>query len=451
MVGLSVDWRMARLPNGLRLITIARPGTPTVAVRAYVRAGSRYDAPPNGGADQLSSVEGPDGDPPTGEPDTLERGPLRPTRLPLGLAHFTEHLLFKGTRSHDQRELFAAVERLGGVLDAGTTKQYVTLCAVTPRDGLTAGVDVLAEILAEPALREEDFWEEKLVVLDEIRRAQDQQSVIFDLFAETIWQRHPLRYPIRGTLEGLHNLEPASLTSFYRQRYVTGNALLAVCGDIEHAEVRWLVEQRFASLPAGPEQAPLPVEERPLDEPRTAHLAKEVQLTSLLTGVPTVSMKHEDRSAIKVIERVLGMGGSARLYQHLREEARLVYSINTVTAHYEDVGYFAVHTVCDPQNLGAVQQAIFDEWNRLRREGVSADELEAAKSNYAGTQARRAETNLAVASIFGVQGLLHRVETFDEAVARIDAVRRDDVLRVARKYLSLDRYVTVTVGRQADT
>ncbi len=450
MIGLSVDWRMARLPNGLRLLTIARPGTPTVAVRAYVRAGSRYDAPPDGQVPPFYAQEQ-DTDPRNARRDTAERPVSDPTRLPLGLAHLTEHLLFKGTRSHDQRELFAAVERLGGVLDAGTTKQDVTLLAVAPRVGLATAVDVLAEILAEPALREDDFWEEKLVVLKEIRRAQDQQSVVFDLFAETIWQRHPLRYPIRGTLEGLHNLEPASLIAFYQQRYVAGNALLAICGDIEHAEVRRLVEQSFASLHPGPEQGPLPVDERPLDGPRTAHLDKGVQLTSLLIGVPTVSVKHKDRSAIKVIERVLGMGGSARLYQHLREEARLVYSINTVTAHYEDVGYFAVHTVSDPQNLGAVQQAILDEWDKLGREGVSADELEAAKSNYAGTQARRAETNLAVASIFGEQGLLHRVETFDEAVARIEAVTRDDVLRVARKYLSLDRYVAVTVGRQAET
>jgi predicted Zn-dependent peptidase len=323
MVGLSVDWQMARLPNGLQLITIARPATPAVAVRAYVRAGSRYDAPPDGQIPPFC-VQEQDTDPPSVRRDKAERSLSDPTGLPLGQAHFTEHLLFKGTRTHDQRELFAAVERLGGVLDAGTTKQCVTLLAVTPRDGLTTAVDVLAEILAEPALGEEDFWEEKLVVLKEIRRAQDQQSVVFDLFAETIWQRHPLRYPIRGTLEGLHNLEPASLISFYRQRYVAGNALLAVCGDIEHAEVRRLVEKSFASLPAGPEQVPPPVEERPLDEPRTAHLDKDVQLTSLLIGVPTVSVKNEDRSAIKVIERALGMGGSARLYQHLREEAQLV-------------------------------------------------------------------------------------------------------------------------------
>jgi predicted Zn-dependent peptidase len=421
MADLSFDWRLLLLPNGLRLITMARPGTPTVAVRAYIRAGSRYD------------VE--------------HKRPDSP-HPPLGLAHLTEHLLFKGTRQYSQREVFAAVERLGGVLEAGTTKEYATLYAVTPAQGLEVAIELLAEVLTASALREEDFWQEKLVVLEEMRRAQDRESVIFDLFAQTLWQEHPLRYPIMGNLAGLHDLDYELLLLFYRQRYVAGNMLLVVCGDIEHEEARRLVAHRFATLPAGPEQPPAPVREPPLTELRNGHLSKDVHQSHLLIGVPTVSMKHEDRSALKVMERVLGMGGSARLYQRLREETRLVYSVNTVTAHYEDAGYFAVKTACDPQHVPQVQQAILEEWRKLRRQGVSEDELSAAKSNYGGTLARRFETNLALASIFGVEGLLHRVETFEEAVGRINAVGRDDVLRVARQYLDVDRYVAVSVGRE---
>jgi len=423
MITEGFDWRLLFLPNGLRLITIARPGTPTVAVRAYVRAGSRYD------------VE--------------HKRPDSP-HPPLGLAHLTEHLLFKDSRHHSQREIFAAVERLGGVLEAGTTKEYTTLYVVISRRGLVSAVDILAEVLLEPALREEDFWEEKLVVLEEMRRAQDRESVIFDLFAETLWQEHPLRCPIMGNPEGLHDLDDESLLSFYQQRYVAGNMLLVVCGDIEHEEVRRLVAHRFAALPAGLEQPPITVHEPPLDAPRTAHVPKDVHQAHLLIGVPTVSMKHEERSALKVVERVLGMGGSARLYQRLREETQLVYSVHTVTAHYEDAGYFAVKTACSLSHLAQVRQAILGEWHKLRRQGVSEDELSAAKSNYAGTLARRFETNLALAGIFGVEGLLHRVENFEEAVGRINAVQRDDVLRVARQYLDVDRYVAVSVGREAE-
>ena len=145
MPGLHIDWQMARLANGIRLITIERPGSPTVAVRAYVRAGSRYD---------------------------IEHGTSPPR---LGLAHSAEHLISKGSRSRGQREIFGAVEHLGGVLEAGTSKEYSSFYAVVPHNDLETAVAILAELLTKPALREEDFWAEKLVILEEICRAEDRE------------------------------------------------------------------------------------------------------------------------------------------------------------------------------------------------------------------------------------------------------------------------------------
>jgi predicted Zn-dependent peptidase len=177
-------------------------------------------------------------------------------------------------------------------------------------------------------------------------------------------------------------------------------------------------------------------------------MERDLHQAHLLVGAPTVSMKHEDRSALKVAERALGMGFSARLYRHLRQEARLVYNIHTVTAHYEDAGHFAVWGGCAPQQVARVQDAILEQWARLGEEGLDADELNAAKGNYAGTLLRRFETNWAMAGICGVEGLLHRVEPFAEAIARIEAVRGEDVQRVARKYLHGEVYVAVTLGRR---
>ena len=410
MATVDLDWQLATLENGLRLITIARPGTPTVAVRAYVRAGSRYDAHP-------------------------------------GLAHLTEHLLFKGTRSHDQQQLFAAVERYGGILEASTAKEYVCLYAVVPTQGLVTALDVLAEILCEPALSPEAFRQEILVVQEEIRRAQDRQSALFDLFAASLWTVHPLRQPILGTETGLPGLEYESLRAFHGQRYVAGNMVLVVCGDVAHDEVNRLASHRFAGLPVGQELPPLPVQEPQPAESRCAHIERDVHQVQVLIGVPTVSMAHEDRSALKVVERLLGMGGSARLYQRLREELRLAFAVNTVTAHYEDAGFFAVHTACQPHNVSRVRDEILGQWQLLQREGISGQELGSAKGNYAGTLARRFETNLALAGIAGVEGLLHRVETPQEAVTRIGAVREDDVLRVAQRYLDVERTVEVSLGR----
>jgi predicted Zn-dependent peptidase len=423
---LGGDWlstvipRVSDLANGLRLVTVRRPGTPTVAVRAYVRAGSRYDVECH----------------------------LHNTSHPaLGLAHLTEHLLFQGTRSHSQRELFARVEQLGGALDAGTTKEYATVGAAMPRHGLPVALDVVAEVLTEPALRGEDLRHEKPVILEEIRRAGDGRGVIHDLFAQALWRHHPFHHPVHGTLEALRDLDRAAVLAFHRQRYVAGNTVLSVSGDVEHEQVRRLVEARFDNLPAGPEQPPTPAHERPPSQARTAHQGKDIGQTLLLIGVPTVAMGHEDRGPLKVIERVLGMGGSARLYQRLREEMKLVYSVRTVTAHYEDVGFFAVQTACAPENKERVRQAVQETWEALRQDGVTEEEVIAAKANYAGTLARRFETNRALAGIFGIEALLHRVEPFEEALRRIRAVGRDAVARAAQTYLDPDCSVTVSVGR----
>ena len=420
MTNLGLDWQQMALPNGLRLTTVARPGTPTVAVRLYVRAGSRYDA---------------------------EHTPARSSCPPLGLAHLTEHLLFRGTQHRSQRQLFAAVEKLGGTLDADTAKEYLCLSAVVPPQGLPTALDVLAELCTEPALREDELPGEKAVIGEEIRQAQDRASVLFDLFAHTLWPTHPLRHPILGQQQSLLTIDMDNVRSFFRQRFVAGNMLLVICGHLAHEEAQALAARTLSAAPRGLEQPPTTTQELPLDGKRREHLERNLQQANVLLGVPTTDMKHPDRGALKVIERVLGWGGSARLYQRLREEERLVYTVNTVTAHYEDAGYFAVHTSCHPSHLPRVEQAILETWDQLRQHGVSEEELRDAQSNYAGTLARRFETNLALAGILGLEGLLHKVETLEEATQRINAVTREDVLRVARKYLDVERYVWASVGR----
>jgi predicted Zn-dependent peptidase len=415
----SEDWIAASLPSGLRLILIPRPHTPTVVVRAFVRAGSRYDV------------------------EHLPPGRATP---PLGLAHLTEHLLFKGTRRHSQRQLFAAVERVGGALEAGTAKEYLVLSAIVPPEGLAIALEILAEILSEPTLSEEDFWNEKLVVLEEMRRAQDREERIFDLLAETLWRVHPLRHPVLGNLSTLQALDHTALLSFYRQRFAVGNAVLVVCGAFEPVEAERCAAEHSSALPVGQEQRPHPVDEPTLDGAHCAYLERDLHQATLLLAAPTVSMGHQDRSALKIIERMLGMGGSARLYQRLREQERLVYSVQTVVAHYEDAGYLAVRCACDPQRLQQVQQAILEEWDRLCQAGATEDELRSAQANYVGTLARSFETNLAVAGIYGVEALLHRVEPFADAVRRIRAVEREDVLQAARAYLNGKRYVAATIG-----
>ena len=166
----------------------------------------------------------------------------------------------------------------------------------------------------------------------------------------------------------------------------------------------------------------------------------------LLLGWPAVDMTDPDRHPLKVIGRLLGVGGSSRLYQRLREEQQLAYTVATATATYEDIGHFAIYTACQPDKVETVRAAIFEEMARLREQSVDDEELGRVKTSYAGSLAVNFETNLQIASIHGIEALLHRIEPFEESVRRINAVTQEDVLRVAQQYFDPDRYVSVAMG-----
>jgi predicted Zn-dependent peptidase len=406
-----MDWTLTTLENDLRVILIPRPRTRTVAVRLYLRAGSRYD-----GASP-------------------------------GTAHLLEHLLFRGTVSRSSQEIFSLVESGGGEINASTTREYICLYTVTLAHDLPLALDLLADIASQPAFTESDFMSERMVALQELLQSQNQPEILTAIFMAALWEQNPLRYPVRGTLDSLQSLGYDTIFDFYRGRMVSGNALLVVCGDVEGESALFDVREYFNDFPIGPEQPPRLIKEPETQEPRQVHLDKEVNETHLLVGVPTVGMKHPDRSALKVIERSLGMGGSGRLYRRLRAEQQLVYSVQAFTSLYEDAGFTGVRLICRPEDVEIVKKIIFREWEDIRRFGLSREELQAVKGNYAGTLARHFETNLAVAGIFGVEGLLHRVEPFGDAIARIHAVTSEQVLDAAGRYLSPQRSLSATVGR----
>jgi predicted Zn-dependent peptidase len=406
-----VNYQQSRLNNGLRVITIPRPGTRTVAVRFFVRAGSRFDA------------EHP------------------------GLAHMLEHMLFKGTEDHTSHQIFQSIEARGGELNAHTTREYITLHTVTLADDLPLVLTLLAELVLSPKMSAEDFLNEKLVVLGELEGSRDQSSVLYDLFLENLFQTSSLRNPVLGTPEGLRDLAMGDLRDFYQQRFVSGNAILVICGDIISEQAQSLAQSTFSQLRSGPELAPEAFDEAAIGTPLGAHFEKKTQRSYMLLGVPTVGLKHPDRSVIKAIELILGLGVSGRLYQRLRQDLGLVYTVNAVSSAYEDCGYLAIHAACAPENLTMVQDAILDEWLDLQENGINEHELLAAKGYYAGTLARRFETNLSLAGIFGIEGLLHQVEPFEAAVARINAVTQNGIRAAARRYLNEDGYVMVSVGK----
>jgi predicted Zn-dependent peptidase len=216
---------------------------------------------------------------------------------------------------------------------------------------------------------------------------------------------------------------------------------------MDHGYVTEQIWHRFSQLQSGDELRPLPTVEPPPSR-RVAHIERDVHRTYLVMGVLAPDMKDEGRYAVKLIDQILGTGGSSRLSRRLREDEKRVYTVYSVAPMYEDTGCFAVCTACSPENVPTVESLVLEEWEKLGSEPVSDDELKAAKSIYEGALTRDCETNLYVAGVLGIEALLHQIEAFEESIKKINAVTKEDVMEAASQFLDTAGYAMVTVGRE---
>lgn len=407
-----MQWYPSRLPSGLHLVTIKNPHSQLVAIKVCARGGSRYDG-----------------------------------EIP-GLSHVLEHMLLSGSRQHTAPEIHDAIDSLGGEMNAQTGKDHIGIHCVLPRRHWLTGLEVLSEVLLSPSWSEEALAREKKVIIEEIWRARDQRRAVLALFAETLWDQYPLRNSILGLPEYVLLTEMDSLRQMYARHFTAANLSIAVCGDLDHDEVVQQIVERFGSLPAGEELPRFAPFEPAITAPRHAHIQRETGQVMMMLGVPAVGMQHPDRGAIKLLERILGMGLGARLYRRLRIEQQLVYTLSTATANYEEAGYLGVHTVCHPRHSVQVREAILAEFENLAGQGVTEPELKKAQINYEGALLRNFETNLALANMAALESLLSQVESLSQSIERIQAVTLEQINAVARRYLRPEKHVLATVGEQ---
>jgi len=385
------------LPDGPRVISAELPGSRSVSVAAYVLAGSR------------SEVEG-----------------------QVGVAHFLEHLTFKGTAGYPStRALSEAIEGVGGSFNAATDRESTVYWARVPRREATRAIDVLGELICRPALDEAEIDRERDVIVEEIRGYLDDPSEYCQiLFQQAMFGPGPLGREICGEEADVRALVPARIREFWADRYRPANLVVAVAGDIAHAEAVALVDRAFGrgnGSPAGFEPAPdLPAGERLLVGRRATAQAQ------LCLGVPGLRRDHPDGWTLAVLNVVLGDGMSSRLYLSLVDRDALAYDVSSGLVEYADAGVVEISAGVDPARLPAALDGILAELRRLRDTVVPEGELAKAKAYLAGGLELRMDDSRHLASWVGGQEALHdRVLTLDEALAAIEAVTPDDILRLS--------------------
>ncbi|HSL77870.1 MAG TPA: pitrilysin family protein [Candidatus Limnocylindrales bacterium] len=385
------------LPEGPRVISSRVPGARSVSIAAYVLAGSRLE----------SAAEA-------------------------GVAHFMEHLTFKGTAAYPTtRAISEAIEGVGGSFNAATDRESTVYWVRVPHREAKRAMDVIGELIVRPTLSTEEIEGERSVIIEEIRGYQDDPTEYAQtLFQTAMFGDGPLGREICGDEDGIRALPDTTIRDFWRTTYRPANTVVAVAGDIDHAEAVDLAATAFGTgngvVPGFAPAPGLPAGDRVLLGKRPTAQAQ------LVVGVPALHRDHPDAWTLALMNAVLGDGMSSRLFQAVREELGLAYDISSGLVDYADAGALEISAGVDPDSLDDALEAILVELARVRDEPVPSDELGRAKRYLSGGLELRMDETRHVASWIGGQEALHdRVLTVDEALAEIDAVTADDIQRLA--------------------
>lgn len=414
---MSITWEVSELENGLRVVTTPVPTAQSVSVNLFVGAGSR------------------------GEEERTK-----------GLAHFLEHMVFKGTEKRPTAiDIAEAIEGAGGVLNAYTSKELTCYWNHVPYDRLELAMDVLSDMLTNSLLDAEEIERERSVVQQEIRRTKDQPAAwCSELLGQALFGDQPLGWSTAGTEETVAQVQRDDFLAWLDTWYGPGNIVVSVAGRTTHAEVVALAQTAFENGRRKKAPDVLPVDGN-LPSERVISDSRPISQANLALAVPGLSRTDPDRYVLQVLNSLLGRGMSSRLFKEVRERRGLAYSVSSSVGRHKDTGVFAVAAGVSPEKLSEAVTVILQELAKLTQETAPDDELEKARDYTIGSFRLSLETPMALAQRAGEQLLtLGEIEPIDTVVERISEVSAEDIRRLAQRLLVRDKTTLAVVGPDLD-
>jgi predicted Zn-dependent peptidase len=355
-----------------------------------------------------------------------------------GIAHFIEHMFFKGSeRYRTSKDISQAIEGVGGVLNAATDKELTVCWAKVPAGHLQLALDVLGDMAFRARFDDEEIAKERQVVIEELRMYQDNpQDYVHTLFEEVMWPDHPLGWDTGGREETVRGFTREDCLRHLRTYYHSDALVISVSGAITHEDALSAVGAAVGTWGEG--QRPAWRDAEPLPSgPRLRLQQRRTEQANIVIGTRAASYLDPDRYAVDVLNTVLGEGMSSRLFLELRENLGLVYDVHSFTVKHCDSGALAIYIGCEPRQAAQAITAALDEWRGLAAGAIPEEELGKAREYAKGRMLLQLESTNAVCNFLGQQELLMgEILTPAEIVARIDAVTAEDVQRVAATMLS---------------
>jgi predicted Zn-dependent peptidase len=362
-----------------------------------------------------------------------------------GIAHFVEHMLFKGTATRSAEDIAQTIDSIGGQMDAFTAKEYASYYIKVLDEHLPLAVDVLSDIVMNPKFSAEDIEREKKVVLEEIKMVEDTpDDLVHELFTESFWSNHPLGRPILGTKETVEALNQDALRKYFSTVYTAPNLIVAAVGNITHEQVKELVGKAFAKLPTTTE----PITEAPPRViPRITIRNKELEQSHVCLGAPSYRQDHADRYSSYVMNTVLGGSMSSRLFQNVREKRGLAYAVFSGLSAYRDAGSMTIYAGCANDAVGELIDVVIAELRRIKDESMPESELRRAKDHLKGSLMLNLESTSSRMSHLARQEIyFDRQFGLDETLEGVERVTSGDIQRVARDLFSDGALAATVLG-----
>ncbi|WP_109485464.1 M16 family metallopeptidase [Occallatibacter savannae] len=404
--------RRTVLPNGLIVLTERMEHVRSVAMGAWIKSGSRCEAP------EIN-----------------------------GISHFVEHMVFKGTRSRSSLQIAREMDSIGGNLDAFTGKETICFNVKSLADHVPIALDVLADLVLNPTFASTEIERERGVILEEIKIDEDNPDVlVHELFTQNFWKDHPLGKPILGTTQTVGRLDQQKLFDYHAGRFRGGNMIFSAAGDLEHDQFVEAIAQKFAPLMPG----------EPAFESQTPQASarillqnkKSLEQVQLCLGVPAPPITDDNRFATLILNTILGGGMSSRLFQTIREERGLAYAIYSDLSPYSDTGSLCVYAGTSAGKALEVVDLVMAEFNNLKENPLSDEELRRGKDQLKGNILMGLESsNSRMANLARQEMYFHQFFTAEEVIARIEAVTAEQIQTMAKRLFVPDRIAITLLGR----
>lgn len=377
----------------------------------------------------------------------LKKGSRHEEERENGISHFIEHLVFKGTRRRTGQEIAKIIDSIGGQIDAFTSKEYTCFYAKVLDEHLRVALDLLSDIVLNPRFDPQDIEKERKVIFEEIRMVEDTpDELVYDLFSETFWRGHPLGRPIQGTIDSVAALTPDHLLEYFRTSYTPGQMLIAAAGHLEHEEAVSEIRRAFESLSDGsrPNSTAPPRECADL----TLREKKGLEQVHLCLGVPAFPQSSDQRYVGYVLNTLLGGTMSSRLFQRIREDRGLAYTVFSSVSSFLDTGYLMVYAATGSDQARQVIDLVSEEFRRLKTQPVGAQELRDAKDHLKGSLMLSLESTSSRMSNLAKQDLYFgRQFSLEELLEGIESVSVEDVQALAQSMFDARRCTLAALGR----